>query len=150
MSCTECINRYNKQYEAYQDCMKRHDKYKKDGLEMDAEINRSQIEIETLQERIGKLETKMNQCKNKKKSLLEDIKQWQEKTDCAQYIEKIDELEHDLGECNVEWGSCQLKGRQKDALDKKRIEAIEDQKRKFAQCNKQLREYKQKAKEYKK
>ena len=63
--------------------------------------------------------------------------------------EKIDKLEHELGECNVEWGACQQVGRQKDALDKKRIEEIEDQKRKFDLCNKQLKEYKQKAKENK-
>ena len=63
--------------------------------------------------------------------------------DCnSLYKSKIDLLEHELGECNVEWGACQQLGRQKDALDKKRVEEIANQKRKFSLCNQQLKKYK--------
>ena len=69
--------------------------------------------------------------------------------ECNGYKDKIAELEHDLGECHVEWGSCEQLGRQKDKLDEIRVEEIGKQKKKFSLCNDQLRRYKQEAKKNK-
>eukprot|EP01083_Nonionella_stella_P220526 788898_1 len=50
------------------------------------------------------------------------------------YKEKIGALEYEIGECHVEWGSCQQIQRQKDKLDEKRVAEITKQKNKFALC----------------
>ena len=36
--------------------------------------------------------------------------------ECGEYKAKIERMEHELGECNVEWGACEQLGRQKDKL----------------------------------
>ena len=59
--------------------------------------------------------------------------------DCSSHLIKINSLEHELGECNVEWGVCQQLGRQKDKLDKIRIEEIDKLRNKFSLCNKKLK-----------
>eukprot|EP00483_Globobulimina_turgida_P010985 UN11006 len=55
-------------------------------------------------------------------------------TNCNGYKAKVGELQYELGECNVEWGSCEQLGRQKDKLDEKRLGEIEKQKTKISMC----------------
>ena len=124
MSCIEYRDKYK-------NCVKQNEKIKMEKEDLDAQIKRLKGEIAGYQEEIDKHKSKVDT------------------GDCQKYTQKISELEHELGECNVEWGACQQEGKQKDALDKKRIKEIEDQKRKFELCNKQLKDYKQRAKENK-
>eukprot|EP01083_Nonionella_stella_P091447 255688_1 len=56
-----------------------------------------------------------------------------------QQTKQLNSLEHELGECHVEWGSCEQLGRQKDKLDEKRVEEIEKQKKNFGLCKEQLK-----------
>eukprot|EP01083_Nonionella_stella_P008698 25119_1 len=65
---------------------------------------------------------------------------------CSEYLDTINVLKHELGECTVEWGSCEQVGRQKDALDIQRLKEIKKQKQKFSFCKDQLKIYKDKAK----
>ena len=139
LSCIECMDKY-------QNCIKRNNEYNAKVNKLTAEIDQLQEEIDKHQAKIAKhksVDNALDQCKNSRESLSKDLKKCQDK---GEQLKKIEELEHALGECNVEWGACQQESRQKDALDRKRIEAIQDQKDKFDLCNQQLKEYKQKAK----
>ena len=72
--------------------------------------------------------------KNKKKIILNNsINQ-----DCKPIFYNLLQLEHELGECNVEWGSCKQENIQKDKLDEKRLEEIRKQERRYNSCSNQL------------
>ena len=51
---------------------------------------------------------------------------------------RVNSLEHELGECNVEWASCEQLSRQKDKLNTKRIDEIEIHKHRYSACLKRL------------
>eukprot|EP01083_Nonionella_stella_P077739 212401_1 len=84
--------------------------------------------------------------KNELKRLKQEVKALQsvngEDAMCNGYKRQVGALKHELGECHVEWGSCEQLGRQKDKLDEKRVEEIVKQKNKFGLCNEQLKRYK--------
>ena len=65
---------------------------------------------------------------------------------CGAHADKMQRLQHDLGECNVEWGACQQIARQKDAVDARRVREIEKLQKQFSLCNAQLKRYKDAAK----
>ena len=61
----------------------------------------------------------------------------------GEYLDKISELKHKLGECNVEWGACEQERRLKDELNIKQLHEIETQKQKYSICSEQFKKCKQ-------
>ena len=51
---------------------------------------------------------------------------------------RVKSLEHEIGECKVEWASCEQLSRQKDKLNTKRIDEIEIHKHRYSACLKRL------------
>ena len=58
--------------------------------------------------------------------------------DLAECELRVESLEHEIGECNVEWASCEQLSRQKDKLNTKRIDEIEIHKHRYSACLKRL------------
>ena len=118
----------------YEDCMRKNEEIQSEisSLSQDLENRRlCGLEMKALQECEGKLDVLQGE--------LDGVS-------CAEFISKAKALEHDLGECNVEWGACQQMGRQWEMLDKKRLDEIDRQKNRFDLCNQQLMRLKEKNK----
>eukprot|EP01084_Bolivina_argentea_P049538 91093_1 len=153
IECKECMDKYWDMHGIHMNCMN-------DKQRLEKEINKLYEEIEELERKINdgeyindindlnkcdEIQSKLNKCNDNNKKLREELRKKKEEM-CFEYIDKIGELKHELGECNVEWDSCEMSNRQKKALDKKRIEEIKKQKHKFELCNEQLKRYKNEAK----
>eukprot|EP00484_Ammonia_sp_Unknown_P028248 CAMPEP_0197026708 /NCGR_PEP_ID=MMETSP1384-20130603/6736_1 /TAXON_ID=29189 /ORGANISM="Ammonia sp." /LENGTH=550 /DNA_ID=CAMNT_0042455417 /DNA_START=9 /DNA_END=1661 /DNA_ORIENTATION=- len=156
--CNPCIDQYFALERKCRECQQQKDKSQSKMQQLEIQKNEAKQHLVRSRREMEKETALLAECQREEKGLALKYEKCRKEVDgmkkpssthadCKQYQSKIDDLEHELGECNVEWGSCEQVGRQKDALDKKRVEEIEKQKNKFMQCNEQLREYKSKAKQ---
>jgi len=145
-SCSPCIDQYRALNAEFKQCEETQSILERDR-------DRLQIQLDDRQQcktSLSQMRRKNARCAVQKEELQRKVdSQRQERGDdeCQEPKQKISVLEHELGECNVEWGACEQLGRQREKLDQKRIEEIEKQKKRFGLCNDQLKRYKEEAKQ---
>eukprot|EP01083_Nonionella_stella_P268477 907641_1 len=87
-------------------------------------------ERESMESALGVAGSDCENCKDELHRLRQQLKQFES---------AHEKLYYELGECIVEWASCEQLGRAKDKLDEKRVEEIEKQKNKYSLCKEQLK-----------
>lgn len=142
--CNPCMDEYWALHTEYKQC---------DGNQIQLEKERDELKAQLRNQNACKstltgLRKEVSQCVTKRDSLQKELNSRVDAdADCTSRRAQVRQLEHELGECNVEWGACQQVGRQRDKLDEKRLEEIERQKKRFTLCNDQLKRYKDAARQ---
>merc|ERR1719320_2201488 len=146
--CNPCMDEYWTLHSEYKQCHQEQVTLERENDALKKQLNDPNIQQCTSS--LTALRSEVAQCDRDRDALQRKATTQENMAgDCASTKTRISQLEHKLGECNVEWGACQQVGRQKDKLDEKRIGEIERQKKRFSLCNDQLKRYKETAKQQK-
>ena len=142
VQCSPCMDEYYAIDAQFKQCHR-----EQTDLERERDALRVQL-TGNAQECTSSLAALRDECATKREALQREVATHHyDDAECTSSKAQVRRLEHELGECNVEWGACQQVGRQHNKLDEKRIEEIEKQKTRFTLCNDQLKRIKADAKE---